>query len=172
MCSSQGKDLVLAPSLLPDFFPLALAVILKRGHRDRPHLLRCARGAAPGQDARARVSPSLPPLVTRMRRGNHHPFPPSLPPSPPSLLSPHFRNGWVLQCGCALSWLASAASQGGGFPLAWPPATVGAKAPLGGSAQLSGEYWTSTGAQRDESYKETTEDRILHNGFLLLGKSI
>ena len=84
MCSSQGKDLVLALSLppsLPDFFPLALAVILKRGHRDRPHLLRCARGAAPGQDARARVSPSpsdahaqgKPPSLTSLS--------PSAPPS-------------------------------------------------------------------------------------------
>ena len=139
----------LARSLPPRFLPSRLGRDFETGSPRPTSPAQVRAWRRPGAGC-TRKGISLPPSLGDAHAQGKPPSLPSLSPSlPPSLLSPHFRNGWVLQCGCALSWLASAASQGGGFPLAWPPATVGAKAPLGGSALLSGEYWTSTGAQGD-----------------------
>ena len=118
-------------SLPPRFLPSRLGRDFETGspRPTSPHLLRCALRAAPGQDARARVSPSLgdahaqgkPPSIPSL----------TLPPSPLFTFTPFSQwLGFAMRQRAQLA--AGAASQGGGFPLAWPPATVavGAKAPL------------------------------------------
>ena len=105
-----------SPFLAPRFLPSRLGRDFETGS-PRPTDLTCS-GVRAQPRGRMHAQGYLPPSLGDAHAQGKPPSLPSLSPSLPHLLSPHFRNGWVLQCSSGLSWLAGAASQGGGFPLA------------------------------------------------------
>ena len=100
MCSIMSREgprpRSLAPSLAPRFLPSRLGRDFETGSpRPTSPAQVCAR-RSPGAGC-TRKGISLPPLVTRMRRGNHHPFPHSLPPSPSTFTPFSQRLGFAMQ---------------------------------------------------------------------------